>query len=245
MNAIRSPNRNIEKAKRRLRLNIHSSLAKRQRSTSIYSPITVPGTPENQQCKNKFEIAEEKQEEDLDLYHKIYTKYKPEMGESNAESAERADAIEAEYELRKNLTKRSQKEGKRVKKTKHSLSPFQPIHPAPKFQSLRPLSPFVEAVVSNPTEQDLYQNHVQQVTIDTDHSLYDNSDKPLRNEPIQVIYDTGASISMLPVEYASAWANLRECLHTLTGCFSGHTEKNLVIGEFIPWDTYYGLRGNS
>jgi hypothetical protein len=58
MNAVRNPNRNIEKTKRRIKLNIHSSLAKRPRP--VYSPITVPGTPENQQYKNKFEIAEEK-----------------------------------------------------------------------------------------------------------------------------------------------------------------------------------------
>jgi hypothetical protein len=155
------------------------------------------------------------------------------MGESNAESVERTDVLKPNTaNLRKNLTKRSKKEEKRVKKTKHSLSPFQPIHPAPKFQSLRPLSPIVEPIVLNPTEQCLYLNHVQQVTIDTDHSLYDNPDKPLRNEPIQVIYDTGAYISMFPAEYASAWTNLRECLHTLKGCFSGHTENNLAIGEF-------------
>jgi hypothetical protein len=129
-----------------------------------------------------------------------------------------------------NLRKQDRKEEKQVK-NKHSLSPFQPIQPAPRFQSQRPPSSIIEPIVLNPTE-DPYQNHVQQVTIDTDHGLYDNLDKPHRNEPIQVIYDTSASISMLPAEYASAWANLRECLHTLTGCFSGHTEKNLMIGEF-------------
>ncbi len=131
-----------------------------------------------------------------------------------------------------NLSKHDRKEEKRVNEKKHSLSPVQPIKPAPRFKSLRPPSPIVEPMVLNPTEENPYKNHVQQVTIETDHGLYDNPDKPLRNEPIQVIYDTGASISMLPAEYASAWANLRECLHTLTGCFSGHTEKNFMIGEF-------------
>jgi hypothetical protein len=92
MNAIRSPNRDIERTKRRIKLNIRSSLAKRSRP--VYSPITVPGTPESQQYKNKVEIAEEKQDEDLDLYYKIYARYKPEIGESNAESVERTDAIE-------------------------------------------------------------------------------------------------------------------------------------------------------
>jgi hypothetical protein len=224
MNAIRSPNRDTQKKKRMLRLPIHSKLAKRSRPA--FSPITVPGTPENQQYKYKSEIAEEKRNEDLDLYHKIYARYKPEMGESTAESVERTNAIEAEYKLRMNLRKQNRRGEKQVQ-NKHSFSPFQPIQPAPRFQSQRPPSPIIEPIVMNPTE-DPYQNHVQQVTIDTDHGLYDNPDKPQRNERIQVIYDTGASISMLPAEYASSWTNLRECLHTLTGCFSGQTEKNLM-----------------
>jgi hypothetical protein len=37
---------------------------------------------------------------------------------------------------------------------------------------------------------------------------------------------------MLPAEYTHAWTNVRECLHTLTGCFAGHSETNLMIGEF-------------
>jgi hypothetical protein len=98
MNAVRSPNRNIEKTKRRIKLNIHSSLAKRPRPA--FSPITVPGTPENQLPTQRAEAVKDNQEEDLDLYYKIYAKFKPEMGESNAESVSRTDAIEAEYQLR-------------------------------------------------------------------------------------------------------------------------------------------------
>ncbi len=94
MSAIKSTNRNVEKAKRKIKINIHSSLTKRTRS--IYSAITVPGTPENQKFDNKFEMAEQKQDEDLDLYYKIYAKYKPELGESNAESVERTAAFESE-----------------------------------------------------------------------------------------------------------------------------------------------------
>jgi hypothetical protein len=45
MNAIRSPNRSVEKVKRRIKLNIRASLG--NRSKPIYSPITIPGTPEN------------------------------------------------------------------------------------------------------------------------------------------------------------------------------------------------------
>jgi hypothetical protein len=37
---------------------------------------------------------------------------------------------------------------------------------------------------------------------------------------------------MLPEEYTYAWTNLRECLHTVTGCFAGSQESHLQIGEF-------------
>jgi hypothetical protein len=97
MNAIRSPNRRIMETKRVLKLPIHSKLAKRTRPS--FSPITVPGTPENQLSTQRSEAIEDNQEEDLDLYYKIYAKFKPEMGESNAESVSRTDAIEAEYQL--------------------------------------------------------------------------------------------------------------------------------------------------
>jgi hypothetical protein len=44
---------------------------------------------------------------------------------------------------------------------------------------------------------------------------------------------------MLPADYTHAWTNLRECLHTLTVCFSGHSESNLMIGEFHGILTLY------
>jgi hypothetical protein len=75
-------------------------------------------------------------------------------------------------------------------------------------------------------------NNVQEISIETDYSLYPSPDKPIQNYPINLIYDTGAAISMLPAEYSHAWTNVRECLHTLTGCFAGQSETNLMIGEF-------------
>ncbi len=94
---IRSPNRRIKENKRVLKLPIHYKLAKRPRPS--FSPITVPGTPENQLSTQRSETVEDNQEEDLDLYYKIYAKFKPEMGESNAESVSRADAIEASQSI--------------------------------------------------------------------------------------------------------------------------------------------------
>jgi hypothetical protein len=37
---------------------------------------------------------------------------------------------------------------------------------------------------------------------------------------------------MMPAEYSYAWTNLRECLHTLTGCFTGAQESHLTMGQF-------------
>jgi hypothetical protein len=67
---------------------------------------------------------------------------------------------------------------------------------------------------------------VQEVPIYTDYTLYPNPDKPITPQPIEVIYDTGAAITMLPEDYPYAWTNTRDCLHILTGCFSGHKTQN-------------------
>jgi hypothetical protein len=37
---------------------------------------------------------------------------------------------------------------------------------------------------------------------------------------------------MMPAQYTHARTNSRPCLHTLTGCFNGQSEFNLMIGEF-------------
>jgi hypothetical protein len=44
-------------------------------------------------------------------------------------------------------------------------------------------------------------NNVQEISIETDYSLYPSPDKPVQNHPINIIYDTGAAILMLPAEY--------------------------------------------
>ena len=59
---------------------------------------------------------------------------------------------------------------------------------------------------------------VQTLTLDdiNPHDLYTRQDQPLINGPIDMLYDTGASITMLPLDYTPAWRNLRPCLHQLT-----------------------------
>ena len=234
MNALQSPNHNTNKTKRALKLQRPTKLSKRQRP--VFSPITIPGTPEPTETQFSPTTAPENSDnhDDLKLYYQILQNYKPELGESNAESAARNSAFEEEYQrLKKKRVKNY--ETKDRKKNKHELSPFQPIALAVPFHTARPPSPIIEPIalnVQNLTYENHVANHVQHVTIDTDYSLYSNPDKPLVNEPINVIYDTGASISMLPLTSNSTWTNVRECLHTLAGCFQGQTESNLLIGEF-------------
>ncbi len=100
------------------------------------------------------------------------------------------------------------------------------------LHSLSPITPTRGKVTTKVSPKEHSNNNVQEISIETDYSLYPSQDKPIQNQPINIIYDTGAAISMLPAEYTHAWTNVRECLHTLTGCFADHSETNLMIGEF-------------
>jgi hypothetical protein len=75
-------------------------------------------------------------------------------------------------------------------------------------------------------------NHVTDVTLQTDYSLYENPETYSTTQPIPLIYDTGAAISMLSSEPSWAWTNLRDCMFNLGGCFTGPTVQNLQMGEY-------------
>ena len=65
------------------------------------------------------------------------------------------------------------------------------------------------------------------------HELYDTPIQPLPREPIEIIYDSGASITMLPADFHESWTNLRPSLHTISGCFAAEgTHSDILIGEF-------------
>jgi hypothetical protein len=159
---------------------------------------------------------------DLSLYYKVFNRYKPEVGESNAESVARTTALEAEYNylLMKQRTKTNKvNKNKKPIETEHSLSPSTPPSQTAIFNRVK-------------DKASLYQNNVQEIPLDTDYYLYHTPEQTIKSQPLNIIYDTGAAISMLPADYTHAWTNLRPCLHTLTGCFSGQSESNLMIGEF-------------
>jgi hypothetical protein len=75
-------------------------------------------------------------------------------------------------------------------------------------------------------------NYVTDITLQTDYSLYENPETYSTTQPIPLIYDTGAAISMLSSEPSWAWTNLRDCMFNLGGCFSGPTVQNLQMGEY-------------
>ncbi len=84
-------------------------------------------------------------------------------------------------------------------------------------------------------------NNVTEVNLNTEYYLYNNPDKCLTTQPIPFLYDTGAAISMISSDPSWAWANLRECLYHIGGCFEGPTFKDLMMGG-VSWDHYLGFR---
>jgi hypothetical protein len=64
---------------------------------------------------------------------------------------------------------------------------------------------------------------MQTITLDdlNPHGLYRNPDKPLSPQDITVLYDSGASITMLPGTFKDSWQNLRPIsLTSLSGTFA-------------------------
>jgi hypothetical protein len=71
--------------------------------TRKFSPLKIPGTPPDQAGEAEEPDSEL---EDLELFYSITNRFRPEMGESNAESAARHADIEEEYQkLRKQRSK--------------------------------------------------------------------------------------------------------------------------------------------
>ena len=115
MNAIRSPNRNTKKTKRALTLQIQTKPSNRPRP--VFSPITIPGTPEPTETQPSPKTSPENpdDQDDLHLYYQIMKRYKPEIGESNAESAARTSAFDEEHQRLKKKKEKSYKTKDRMK----------------------------------------------------------------------------------------------------------------------------------
>ncbi len=137
------------------------------------------------------------------MFYKAYNKFKPEINESNTESAQRCELIYAEINV---LREKAKKE--RIK-NRHNQDFTTPDN----------------------SPQRRLQNLVQNIDILNDYA-YPNPDKPMTIQPHEVIMDTGAAMTMFPGTYQPAWKNLRPCLYSISGCFKGETHSDLQIGEF-------------
>ncbi len=126
-------------------------------------------------------------QEDLSTYYQVFNRHRPEMGESNAESADRMRLIDEEILRIKDLRNKR----KRV-----------------------------------------LINNVQEVQLTSDYYLYENQDQPITDQPIPVIFDTGAALTMISSHPTYAWTNLRECMFNISGCFKGLSFPDLQMGEY-------------
>ncbi len=108
-----------------------------KKSRTSFSPIIIPGTPEERIPSSLEEHAstssathkwsnddhgEEDYEElqDLDLYYKVFNNHRPEPDESNAEAAERHQAIDDNY---KRLLAKKRREEQDAASHNHELTP--------------------------------------------------------------------------------------------------------------------------
>ena len=75
---------------------------------------------------------------------------------------------------------------------------------------------------------------VQTITLDdlNPHGLYPNPDTPLSPQEINVLYDSEASITMLPGAFTESWHNLRPSMISLSGTFDDTSINNIQVGEF-------------
>jgi hypothetical protein len=171
MNSIRpEPPKPKKKKGLKLRIRVAVQRPKRRklkrpkRRKLNFSTVTVPGTPEGETTTQEVRAKESKKEEgisdDLDLYYKVYSRYKSEAGESNAESAAKTTAFEAEYQYL--LVKKNKEQEVKEKATKlHSLSPITPTRETLEFK-----------VMTKASQKGHGNNNVQEISIETDYTLY-------------------------------------------------------------------------
>lgn len=163
------------------------------------------------------------------------------MGESNAESAERTTRIEEDV-ARMKQQRQWRREYCRAHPLKTLMTPPDQYTPLPEtyeeylanpepyrthpvWDLLSPIEYYVHKEAIDKKDQNAHSNNTQEYILDTEHSLYENQDKPVQTQQIDVLHDTGASITMLPSDFDFAWTNVRDSLHTISGCLKGTAEK--------------------
>jgi hypothetical protein len=75
---------------------------------------------------------------------------------------------------------------------------------------------------------------VQTIKLDelNPHGLHPNHNKYLSSQDITVLYDSEASITMLPEAFKDSWRNLRLSMMSLSGAFADTGIQNIQVGEF-------------
>ncbi len=69
---------------------------------------------------------------------------------------------------------------------------------------LLPVEYYVHKDAIEKADQNEHSNNTQEYLLDTTHSLYENQDKPVQTQQIDILHDTGASITMLPSDFEFA-----------------------------------------
>jgi hypothetical protein len=130
----------------------------------------------------------------------------PDIDESNAESVAREEEIQKRIQTRKH---KNASESSNTPPTQR-----QRVHETQHIEQRKQL--------------------VQTITLDdlNPHGLYPNPDKPLTPQDITVLYDSGASITMLPGAFKTSWRNLRPSMMSLSGAFDEIGLQNIQVGEF-------------
>jgi hypothetical protein len=66
---------------------------------------------------------------------------------------------------------------------------------------LSPIDYYAHKDAIDKKDQNEHSNNTQQYLLDTAHSLYENQDKHVQTQQIDILHDTGASITMLPSDF--------------------------------------------
>jgi hypothetical protein len=166
----------------------------------------------------------------IDDYHHCFIR--PEPSASNAESAQREEEINENIRLRK-LKRKQTKEA--LPDTPRS-SPTQRQEAREEVDLSLSVNPDEILLQHQDNNVMVIQQNVQTITLDdlNPHGLYPHHDNPLPAQLITVIYDSGASITMLPGAFADSWRNLRPSLMQFSGAFAteNQLQHNLSVGEF-------------
>ena len=137
-------------------------------------------------------------EDDIALYYRAYSRHKPDIDESNAESTARTQKIEKDF----NRLKR-QRQAKRAQRRQNTLRRRTTTIENPNTLHTHLVRTTASSTHSEGTTEDTNEltNNAFELTLDTEHCLYENPDKPQHTYTIDILHDTGASISMLPSDF--------------------------------------------